>query len=110
MCVFSGLVAHSLPSLLPPLNPPPIDIRNVSEQRIKRAFDVSAKRKTIHPENQPKEVFDVSALFSPSIGRNAHSNLLPLLSPPLLPRQMYLEADSEQAQLDREERAILNSY
>ena len=81
-----------------------------SEQRIKRAFDASAKRKTIHPENQPKEVFDVSALFSPSIGRNAHSNLLPLLSPPHLPRQMYLEADSEQAQLDREERAILNSY
>ena len=52
-----------------------------SEQRIKRAFDVSAKRKTIHPDNQPKDTYD-----------------------------MYLEETVDQAKLDREERSILNSY
>ena len=52
-----------------------------SEQRIKRAFDVSAKRKVIHPDNQPKDTYD-----------------------------MYLEDSVDQAKLDREERSILNSY
>jgi hypothetical protein len=42
---------------------------------------VSAKRKVIHPDNQPKDTYD-----------------------------MYLEDSVDQAKLDREERSILNSY
>jgi len=53
------------------------------EQRIKRAFDLSVKRKTIPAENQPvfEEVMD-----------------------------LYLEKEMDQAAGDREERGILNSY
>jgi hypothetical protein len=51
------------------------------EQRIKRAFDLSVKRKTLPVENQPADPLD-----------------------------HYLAKELELAQKDREERAILNSY
>ena len=51
------------------------------EQRIKRAFDLSVKRKTLPVENQPADPLD-----------------------------HYLANELELAQKDREERAILNSY
>ena len=45
---------------------------------------MSAKRKTIHPENQPKEVFDVSILDNARNGEIPRSNVvlftLPLFS------------------------------
>ena len=51
------------------------------EMRIKRAFDASAKKKTIPYENQPKDPLD-----------------------------MYLGQTLEKAKLEREEREILNGY
>ena len=51
------------------------------EQRIKRAFDVSAKKKTLPYENQEKE-----------------------------PMDMYLSKQLDKAKLEREEREILNGY
>ena len=63
------------------LNRIPKDVLLEREQRIKRAFDASAKRKEIHPSNRPKEVYD-----------------------------LYLADAADEAQKDREERAILNSY
>ena len=51
------------------------------EQRIKRAFDCSVKRKTLPLENQPSDPLD-----------------------------LYLSKELELAQKDREERTILNNY
>lgn len=61
----------------------PQEVKIQREQRIKRAFDCSVKRKTIPVENQPSqaEVLD-----------------------------LYLAKEMDQAQIDREERAVLNSY
>ena len=65
------------------LNRIPHEVKIQREQRIKRAFDCSVKRKTIPAENQPSkhEVLD-----------------------------MYLAKEMDQAKEDREERAVLNSY
>jgi len=57
-------------------SPPPC-----REQRIKRAFDVSAKKKTLPYENQEKQ-----------------------------PMDMYLSKQLDKAKLEREEREILNGY
>lgn len=59
----------------------PHDVLIEREQRIKRAFDLSVKRKTLPYENQPANPLD-----------------------------LYLSKELELAQKDREERAILNSY
>ena len=59
----------------------PADVLESREQRIKRAFDLSVKRKTLPYENQPSDPLD-----------------------------LYLGKQLELAQKDREERAILNNY
>ena len=59
----------------------PADVLEEREQRIKRAFDCSVKRKTLPYENQPAEPLD-----------------------------LYLGKELAAAQKDREERAILNNY
>ena len=51
------------------------------EQRIKRAFDISAKKKTLPYENQTKD-----------------------------PMDLYLAKTLEKAKIEREEREILNGY
>ena len=51
------------------------------EQRIKRAFDVSAKKKTLPYENQTKD-----------------------------PMDMYLAKALDKAKIEREERDLLNGY
>mmetsp|Transcript_2212 Transcript_2212/g.2301 ORF Transcript_2212/g.2301 Transcript_2212/m.2301 type:complete len:108 (-) Transcript_2212:87-410(-) len=57
------------------------DILLERERRIKRAFDISAKKKFLAPEFQSADTFD-----------------------------FYLKKDVEKVQLEREEREIINSF
>lgn len=59
----------------------PADLLHAREQRIKRAFDCSVKRKTLPIENQPSDPLD-----------------------------LYLGSELALAQKDREERIILNNW